>query len=38
MGAWCFITRQAPHVYLELSRVERDAFERTAKELAEKGW
>ena len=38
MGAWCFVTRQTPQTYLELSRMERDAFVRMATKMREKGW
>jgi hypothetical protein len=26
MAAWCLLTRQAPGVYMELTRLERQAF------------
>lgn len=38
MGAWCFMTRQAPEVYRALSIAQRAAFVETATELREKGW
>lgn len=38
MGTWCFMTRQSPDVFLSLTRLQREQFEKAAVAARKKGW